>query len=90
MSRPYVESDRAWLENNSAVFQDVLESTSHFRATLRKLEAIFSPAGGNLLDFVEVSPGDVERCLRVCDTIMKGLGPTAEGMRRELQNRDSE
>lgn len=88
--RPYQHASTEWLESHEAGFREIMHAAGHLEASLRKLEKTFNPQGVHMLDFLEVSQGELEKTYIVCRKIMMGLAPTAQAMRTELENRSIE
>lgn len=87
--RPYAKAGDRWLAETEAAFRDILAAAGHHHATLRRLETMFDPRGLHMLDFLEISQAEVENALRVCEKVMRGLGPTGQELRREMELRAS-
>ena len=85
--RPYERAGETWLVETEAAIRDVLNAAGHQHATLRKLETMFNPRGEHMLDFLDIGQAEVENALRVCEKVMRGLGPTGQELRKELELR---
>ena len=86
--RPYARAGDEWLAETEAAIRDVLNAAGHQHATLRRLETMFNPRGVHMLDFLEISQAEVESALRVCEKVMRGLGPTGQELRKEIELRN--
>ncbi|MEZ4270223.1 MAG: hypothetical protein R3C68_01930 [Myxococcota bacterium] len=87
--RPYQKSSESWLRDTEVSFREILHAAGHHQTNLRRLGSTFNERGEHILDFLEISPSEIEAALRVCDKLMSGLGPSVQAIRQELDVRST-
>lgn len=88
-NKPYERADSAWLTEHAELIRKILLGADQHRLSLQALadERRAQQPNHSLLDFAGIGGRDLAIAMSVCERLIESLGPTAQAMRDELEDR---